>query len=345
MAKWGPVIRIGPQEDPGMTHIDSEVIKNAVQMACRAPSLHNSQPWAWVAEAGVLHLFADHDPIGYATDSSDREVILSCGAVLDHLRVVMAAAGYDTHAHRLPSPSDRDHLASLEFTALPLVTDAHRRRAGAIRRRRTDRRAFAAPQDWESFEPVLRRAFDAEAAMLDVVAEEARPRLAQASRLTETLRANDSFYHAELAWWTVVGSGFDQDQGMSPSALPSESEAGRIDVARAFPIAGTAERRVGIAADQSKIVVLSTHHDSPAQVLRCGEALSAVLLECTIAGLATCTLTHMIELGASRDIVRDVIRTPGLPQVLIRVGTVPSPDGALPPTPRLSLAEIFQFRG
>ena len=29
-----------------MTHIDSEVIKNAVQMACRAPSLHNSQPWA-----------------------------------------------------------------------------------------------------------------------------------------------------------------------------------------------------------------------------------------------------------------------------------------------------------
>ena len=320
-----------------MTHIDSEVIENAVQMACRAPSLHNSQPWLWVAEAGVLHLFADTDHIGYATDSSGREVILSCGAVLDHLRVAMAAAGFDTHTHRLPN----DHLASLEFTALPLVTDAHRRRAGAIRRRRTDRRAFAAPVDWESFEPVLRRAFDAEAAMLDVVAEEARPRLAQASRLTETLRANDPFYHAELAWWTVTGPG--SDHGMSPSALPSESEAGRIDVARAFPIAGTAERRVGIAADQSKIVVLSTHHDSPAQVLRCGEALSAVLLECTIAGLATCTLTHMIELGASRDIVRDVIRTPGLPQVLIRVGTMPPPDGAPPPTPRRPLAEILKF--
>ena len=36
-----------------MTHIDSEVIKNAVQMACRAPSLHNSQPWLWVALHGV----------------------------------------------------------------------------------------------------------------------------------------------------------------------------------------------------------------------------------------------------------------------------------------------------
>ncbi len=337
------VIRIGPQEDLGVTHIDSEVIKNAVQMACRAPSLHNSQPWAWVAEAGVLHLFADQDRIGQATDSSGREVILSCGAVLDHLRVAMAAAGFDTHTERMPNPGDRDHLASLDFTALPLVTDAHNRHAEAILQRRTDRRAFAAPQDWESFELVLRRAFDAEAAMLDVVAEEARPRLAQASRLTETLRANDLSYRAELAWWTVAGSGFDH--GMSPGALPSESEAGRVDVARTFPIAGTVERRGDITADQSKIVVLSTHRDSPAQVLRCGEALSAVLLECTIAGLATCTLTHMIELGASRDIVRDVIRTPGLPQVLIRVGIVPPLDGALPPTPRRPLAEILEFRG
>ncbi len=58
----------------------------------------------------------------------------------------MAAAGFDTHTHRLPNPSDPDHLASLEFTALPLVTDAHRRRAEAILRRRTDRRAFAAPK-------------------------------------------------------------------------------------------------------------------------------------------------------------------------------------------------------
>ncbi len=33
--------------------------------------------------------------------------------------------------------------------------------------------------------------------------------------------------------------------------------------------------------DRSKIVVLSTCDDSPLDVLRCGEALSAVLLECT----------------------------------------------------------------
>ena len=29
--------------------VDAEIIRVAVQLACRAPSLHNSQPWRWVA--------------------------------------------------------------------------------------------------------------------------------------------------------------------------------------------------------------------------------------------------------------------------------------------------------
>ena len=49
--------------------------------------------------------------------------------------------------------------------------------------------------------------------------------------------------------------------------------------------------------DWSKILVLSTPEDTRADVLRCGEALSTVLLECTMAGMATCTLTHLIEVG------------------------------------------------
>ena len=31
--------------------------------------------------------------------------------------------------------------------------------------------------------------------------------------------------------------------------------------------------------------------------------MSAVLLECTMAGLATCTVTHVTEIGAARELV------------------------------------------
>ena len=45
------------------TMVDAEVIRNAVRLACRAPSLHNSQPWRWVLEGEALQLFADKDRV------------------------------------------------------------------------------------------------------------------------------------------------------------------------------------------------------------------------------------------------------------------------------------------
>ena len=74
------------------------------------------------------------------------------------------------------------------------------------------------------------------------------------------------------------------------------TERHRVDVGREFPVRGHQDRRPEVKADWSKILVLSTPDDTRTDVLRCGEVLSAVLLECTTAFMATCTLTHLIEL-------------------------------------------------
>src|ERR1700739_3340962 len=133
--------------------LNSDVIKNAVQLACRAPSLHNSQPSRWVADDGGLHLFADPSRIGHHTDSTGREVIISCGAVLDHLRVAAAATGWNTATERFPNPNDHNHLASIGFWPMDFVSDHQRALADAIGHRRTDRLPFAAPPGWDAFEP------------------------------------------------------------------------------------------------------------------------------------------------------------------------------------------------
>jgi len=323
------------------TMVDTDAIKGAMELAVRAPSLHNSQPWRWVADGGVLELFADPTRIGRSTDSTGREVLISCGAVLDHLRVAMAAAGWEASVERLPNPNNRDHLATLEFRPMEFVTDAHRARAQAIRHRRTDRLPFAAPPQWDAFEPVLRETLAASVADLDVIPDDSRPLLADASRLTADLRRYDSAYHAELQWWTTHS---DLSQGIPETALASEEEARRVDVARDFPTGGHAERRAQVGRDHSKILVLSTYDDSRENALGCGEALSTVLLECTMASLATCTLTHMIERHASREIVRRLTERIAEPQLLIRVGTIPSTDSPPLPTPRRPVSEILQIR-
>lgn len=323
------------------TVIDTGVIKAAVELAIRAPSLHNSQPWRWVAGGGVLELYADPTRIGRSTDTTGREVLISCGAVLDHLCVAMAAAGWKANVDRFPNPNNLDHLATLEFSPMEFVTDAHRARAEAIRHRQTDRLPFAAPPQWDSFEPVLRETLGASVVELDVIPDDSRPLLADASRLTADLRRYDSSYHAELQWWT---SHSDSSQGIPQGSLVSELEAERVDVARDFPASGHTERRALIGRDHSKILVLSTYDDSRKSALECGETLSTVLLECTMASLATCTLTHMIERHASREIVRRLTSRHAEPQLLIRAGTIPQTESPPSPTPRRPVGEVLEIR-
>ncbi|MGV0718830.1 NAD(P)H nitroreductase [Mycolicibacterium sp. XJ662] len=326
-----------------MTHpaVDSAAIAHAVQLACRAPSLHNSQPWRWVADDSGLHLYADATRNVRSTDTSGRETLLSCGVVLDHLRVAMSAAGWVTTVSRFPDANNPLHLAAIDLAPMDFVTDGHRRRANAILLRRTDRLPFAAPADWDSFEPHLRNVADGDAVRLHVIADDLRPQLAAASKLTEALRRYDEHYHVELQWWTA---GFEISDGIPHSSLLSASEAHRVDVARVFPLTQHRDRREHVERDRSKIVALSTDDESRESVLRCGERLSAVLLEATTAGLATCTLTHVTEHPESRQLLAELIGHDATPQVLVRIGLAPSIEDVPPPTPRRPVREVLEFR-
>lgn len=311
-----------------------------VEQACRAPSLHNSQPWRWVFHSGTLRLSADHSRIGLHTDSTGREVILSCGAALDHLHIAAAAMGWTASIETYPDADDHDHLASVVFHRSEYIDDHARALSESITRRRTDRLAFAAPEPWEEMEHRLRALLRGTATQLDVIDDDGRSILAEASRRSEEFRRDDASYRYELLWWTGHSG---SETGVPSTALPSAVEASHVDIARKFPAYGGGDRRPQVDRDRSKIVVLSTYDDSRENTLRCGEALSRVLLECTAAGLATCTLTHMIELHASREIVRRLTRRRAEPQVLIRVGrgmTV-SPPPVL--TPRRRLEEVLQL--
>jgi hypothetical protein len=180
----------------------AEVIRDAVRLACRAPSLHNSQPWRWVAEGATLQLWADLCQAMTATDHTGRELTLSYGAVFDHLRVAMAAVGWESATERFPEQDEPNHLATLKFRPIEAVAKGEQLRADAIRRRRTDRLPFEVPANWPALQSELCRAVFPYDVLLDVVAADERPNLAEASLRTETLRRYDTTYLSELRWWT-----------------------------------------------------------------------------------------------------------------------------------------------
>lgn len=322
------------------TIVDSQVLTEAVRLACRAPSLHNSQPWRWVAEAGRLDLYLDPTRAVHG-DRSAREALISCGAVLDHLRVAMAAAGWTAEVDRFPDAAQPEHLASIGFVAADRVTELERYRAGAILTRHTDRLPFMAPANWEPFETVLQTSVE-DPVRLFMVGDELRAKIAEASELAEALRLYDSSYHAELNWWTAP---FEVSDGIPASALISAAESDRVDIGRTFPVTANRERRLEVGDDHSKIVLLSTAGDDPADTLACGEALSTVLLECTMSGLATCPVTHLTEVPAGRALLAGLVGGADLPQILIRIGGAPALETPPVPTPRRPLADVLQFKG
>ena len=314
------------------------IIEDAIGLACRAPSYHNSQPWRWIISPEGVQLWIDADRL-VATDSSGRQAVISCGAALDHFRVAAAAAGLDARVQRYPNPNDHHHLATITFGAPVAVAEGHKRRADAILSRRTDRLPMSAPENWDSFELLLRQTLGPDAAV-DVISPTDRPTVADASQLTDALRLYDAAYHHEIDWWT---SPFEVTDGIPHSSLVSAAEADRVDVGRSFPVTQNRERRRTVAEDTAQLVVISALGDTRADLLRCGEALSALLLDATMAGLASCTLSHLTEVQASRDIVGALVDRP-YPQVVVRIGRVPELDEVPPPTPRRSLSDVLRVK-
>ena len=127
--------------------------------------------------------------------------------------------------------------------------------------------------------------------------------------------------------------------------LLSAAEGDRVGVGRVFPVSRRPERRLEIPEDHAKVLLLSTDDDARTDALACGEALSATLLECTMAGLATSPVTHLTEVAVTRELIKSLMDQDAVPQVLIRVGVVPVTEKAPRATPRRPLSEVLRLQG
>lgn len=317
-----------------------EVIENAIGAACRAPSLHNSQPWQWVLCRGEVQLFLDPSRV-MATDHSARQALIGCGATLGHLRVAMAGVGWLSHVERFPNPANSNHLATFTFSPLAYVSDRDKLRAQAVWKRRTDRLPFSAVTEWDAFEPIAVSCVNSGTVHLEVLPERIRPQLIKAAELAESLRLYNTVYHDELCWWTAP---FENSEGIPYSALVSATEGDRVGIGRVFPTHRRPERRLEIPEDHAKILLISTDNYEPADALASGEVLSSVLLECTMAGLATCPITHVTEVAVARELIQSYMNHDALPQILVRVGVVPATEKTPPATPRRKLSEVLRVQ-
>jgi len=318
---------------------DPRTMRAALELAGRAPSLHNSQPWRWRITDHTGQLYADDTRLLPATDPTGRELVISCGAALHHARVAFASMGWRSLVRHLPNPAEPNHLASMEFARLKTVPDQVVHLARAITDRRTDRRPFLPAPVPDADLDRMEIAAELEHATLTVVdSAAARRELVVAMTAVNELQRDDADYRAELAVW--AGRRLGAVDGAPASELLDAQQNGRPLLARDFAAAGGGDLRFPPIDDGAALAVLSTRRDDRPSWLCAGEALSAVLLAATRAGLASCTLSQIAEVQPVRDAVRAAVPGAGQPQLLLRLGWAVTADYPAPRSPRRPLAEV-----
>lgn len=313
-------------------------LEDAARVSQHAPPVFNTQPWAWRITGDTLELFAEPDRRVDSIDPDGRLLLLSCGAALHHTRVALAAAGRAISVERLPDPAEPDLLARVRLgeTTVPPDPEAQRL-AAAITRRRTDRRAFDDRPVAEAELTRLRRLVESEGAYLHVVRPEQTAMLAVSTELAAGTELEDPAYRADLHHWTsrpdFTGDGV-------PPATAVQPGLRRVPI-RNFTPDGTAGLNAGVRHDRgASYVVLFGAGDQHADLLRGGEALSALLLLATADGLATAPLSDTIEVAWPRQLLRGLLAGIGEPYLVIRLGHLSAAD-PLPPVPRRDPRDVI----
>lgn len=303
--------------------------------AAAAPSLHNSQPWAFAVGRRHVEVYADASRQLSQADPSGRGLLISCGAAVFNLRVGAEHLGYHPRVRLLP----RDH----DLTLVAVVDVDHRHPGPSslgvyhqyVPLRRTNRKPFRNRKVPAAVTALLGEAVRAEGAVLRVYDDPL-----EVERLVDLLNDADRAEHvdpdrmAERAAWVGVT---DRDDGIPVQSLgprPKDDRTAYRDLGYAIRVS----REEASFEPAPTVAVLSTEHDRPVDWLRAGQALERLLLEATRAGVSASFLNQSLEQPDLRWLVRNPVSGIGHSHMLLRLGY----GEQVPPTPRRPLEQMLR---
>ncbi len=311
-----------------------------VELACRAPSVHNTQPWRWaIGRNESIELWADRNRQLRVADPEGRNLTISCGAALHHLVVAGRAMGVSAVAELLPDPEETDLLAVVSIgTGRPASDPAAI--LDAIEQRCTDRRRFTS---WPV--PEARLAHLAQAAAgwgayaVPLVDVSARFRTELLVSRALTTQQSDHRFAREQQSWTDHSAvdGIPRPNATPCSRVSSDERPNRF----ALEEPATA-RSEALVEGTDGLVVICTAKDDQRAWLDAGLVLSALWLRATREGLSLVPLSQVIEVQETRDALHhDLFAGMAYPQILVRIGWQEIARSSLLRTPRRALSDVL----
>ncbi|MCS7047729.1 MAG: nitroreductase [Verrucomicrobiae bacterium] len=310
--------------------------------AVLAPSIRNTQPWKFRLDGDQLEMLADTRRALPVADPHRRELVISCGAALYNLRVALRHFRYSPVVELLPDPAQPGLLARVTLgpreSPPPIADD---RVFKAITRRRTHRGEFFAQTVFAASVEAMREAAETEGAWwFAVTTAEQLNAIAGLVAEADLLLMGNADYRRELADWLRPNYGGAHD-GMPGYALGLGNLVAAIapvlvrlsDIGKRW-----SQRDARLIRSGPVVAVIGTMADTIVDWLVTGQALQAALLQARVHGLSAAYHNQAIEVAPFRQRLAQILRRPGLPQLLLRFGY--APEGR--PTPRRPVRDVLE---
>ena len=335
--------------------MDEQGWAQIVTAATRAPSIHNTQPWRFVAGPDRLDVYLDAERALPVLDPTGRQQIISCGSAIEFAVVALAAAGHAAEVDLLPEDAHPAHLATVRVTGPHEPSDEDRALTRAIEGRHTVRAAFQPRAVARDLVDRLQH----EAARFDTWfkpitrSEEEIATVFLISR-AEEMEQSDPAYLAELQSWMRTDPG--SVDGVPVEAVPSEDPHARPSnwLIRDFVVGQReAPQSPFLEADDADapppevehptVVLMGTEADDRYSWLLAGRALGRVLLHATAAGVAASPLTQALDWPATRSRMKAQLSLVGHPQMLLRMGYAPGEATGKAVSGRRPVSDVLRF--
>ena len=312
-------------------------LAQALTIAGRAPSIHNTQPWRWRLRGSVADLYADTRRQLVVVDPDGRLMTLSCGAALDHACTVLAADGIAVTVDLFPSTGDPTHLARITATGAPTATDDAARLLHTIEIRHTDRRPLLDRPIQDSDVAAMRTIAGRYGTGLHPISRTDVLELAAATARAQRDEIDDAAAQRELDAWT----GDHRPDGAGVPDANILSEPARTTVpSRDFGHPGSAPTNSGHDAS-AVYAILYAADDEPISWLQAGRALSALWLYAVEHNIAVLPLSAAVEEAFTRQALHRILSGLGYAQLAVRLGIADPDQEVTPHTPRLPASETI----
>ena len=317
----------------------SPAIRELLEYARLAPSVHNAQPWRFIVHENTVSLAVAPERLLGAGDPTSRESWISFGICLETMLQAAKGLGIKAEITEIQGAALSDVIATIQMT--PGGSEKQPAVLQALKDRHTHRdKMEPADVPADLIENCKQAIKDLDG--VNVFFMQDKPSIERVAGFTfkamslalSSPEFRNELYHLVHFNWSRSRTGmhgYTLGEGMLGSIF------GKLSIKLGLGLSLKARHDQQRINDASALVFVATNGDVPSFWLRAGRAYARIALEIVKSGLAQGTLAAPIEAPGFHEDIEKMLGSSARLQTMLRVGKAAHPVRS---SPRLEVDEL-----